>query len=430
MIAHFASQLGGGANIAGRRLHEALRRNGLESYFYYGAGESADPSYVPVYQNRSFFWRNAAALAISWRSRKEAPGGFVTGPGWIRKTPIQATGKLPSVVNLHWVPRWLDVPSFFASLPPALPVIWTLHDLIPITGGCHYPLECDGFTKQCGNCPQQKRPHPHDATRGFFNTKADWYKKINLHFVGNSEWTTAQAGRSKLAEYARSVRTIHYGLDVEQYKPVEKEVARKALRIPEGRFVIGFSCLDFNERRKGAEILMEALKSFPAGEIVLLVLGAGQWPGSNVQTIPMGSLGTPRLQSLFYSALDVFAMPSRVETFGNVAMEAMACETPVAAYPAGGLADVVADGETGLLEPEIGSVTGLVRMLQWMWKHPAERRAMGKAARVRVIRNFSDSLMANRYTELYHELAPDEKSFRAASPGKVEMALPQHSQVS
>jgi len=125
-------------------------------------------------------------------------------------------------------------------------------------------------------------------------------------------------------------------------------------------------------------------------------------------------LNTPRLQSLYYSALDVFAMPTQVETFGNMAMEAMACQTPVVAYPAGGLADVVADGVTGLIEPEIGSVPGLVRMLQWMWKHPDERAAMGIAARQCVIEKFSDSLMARRYLNIYHELVPQEKSFCAA----------------
>ena len=108
MIAHFGSHLGGGANIAGMRLHNALRRSGQESYFYFGAGDPADASYIPCFQNRSFFWRNAAAIAISMRNRQTAPGGFVTSPRWIRKTPIQATGKMPLVINLHWVPRWLD----------------------------------------------------------------------------------------------------------------------------------------------------------------------------------------------------------------------------------------------------------------------------------------------------------------------------------
>jgi glycosyltransferase involved in cell wall biosynthesis len=411
LVTHFTTQLPGGVGNATQRLHRALCRAGVESRICFGAGESVDSTMIPAFQNRTFFWRNVAALATSWRSRQETPGGFVTGPGWIRKTPIQAIGRLPQVVHFHWVARWLDLPSFFASLPPGLPVVWTVRDLIPITGGCHYPGECDHFTRQCGNCPQQKWPHPWDATRKFFRTKERCYSGKNLHFVGNSEWTTAQIRRSGLAKFAKSIRTIHNGLDVEQYKPVDKSIARKALGIPEGRLIIGFACLDFNERRKGAEILMEALKTFPAKEIVLLILGAGKWPMSEVETITMGSLGSPRLQSVFYSALDVFAMPSLVETFGNTTIEAMACQTPVVAYPAGGVADVVADGETGLMEPEIGSVAGLVRMLHWMWKHPAERVAMGIAARQRVIEKFSDSLMARHHMDLYHELIPTEKSF-------------------
>jgi len=118
-------------------------------------------------------------------------------------------------------------------------------------------------------------------------------------------------------------------------------------------------------------------------------------------------MNTPQLQCLTYSALDVFAMPSRAETFGNTALEAMACETPVIAHAAGGLTDVVADRETGLLEPDIGSVSGLARMLQWMWQHPAERRAMGVAGRRRVIAHFTDELMARRYSELYEQLMAD-----------------------
>jgi len=114
---------------------------------------------------------------------------------------------------------------------------------------------------------------------------------------------------------------------------------------------------------------------------------------------------------LYYSALDVFAMPTQVETFGLVALEAMACETPVVCYPAGGLADVVADGLTGLIEPEPGSISGLVRMLQWMWKHPTERAAMGIAARQRAVDKFSDSLMARGYMKLYSELLPSDRGF-------------------
>jgi glycosyltransferase involved in cell wall biosynthesis len=89
----------------------------------------------------------------------------------------------------------------------------------------------------------------------------------------------------------------------------------------------------------------------------------------------------------------------------------MAGETPVIAYAPGGLTDVVVDCETGLLEPEIGSAAGLVRMLQWMWQHPKERVGMGMAGRQRVIRNFSDSVMASRHPKLCHELVPMGDNF-------------------
>jgi glycosyltransferase involved in cell wall biosynthesis len=178
----------------------------------------------PFSQSFSVLWSGRIAQELLNTPREE--------------TPIQAIGKLPLVVNLHWVPRWLDLPSFLTSLPPALPVTWTLHGLEPITGGCHYPGECDGFTKECGNCPQQKKPGPADATNKFFRLKERLYQRANLHFVGNSEWTTAQARRSGLAKFARSIRTIHYGLDVEQFKPVAKAVARTALGLADGKFVV------------------------------------------------------------------------------------------------------------------------------------------------------------------------------------------------
>jgi glycosyltransferase involved in cell wall biosynthesis len=120
--------------------------------------------------------------------------------------------------------------------------------------------------------------------------------------------------------------------------------------------------------------------------------------------LQLGVLQSYRIQSLFYSAVDVFVMPSQAETFGNTTIEAMACETPVVAYAAGGLNDIVVSGETGLLEPEIGNVSGLTRMLQWMHSHPSERQTMGRAARARVVEHFTDDLMATNYANLYQEL--------------------------
>ncbi|MGI8480508.1 MAG: glycosyltransferase, partial [Chthoniobacterales bacterium] len=398
------SELAGGAGMAAQRLHFALCKAGVNSRLYFGQGEAVDSTMVPAFQNRTFFWRNAVALASGWRGRREVKGGFVTSPRWVHKTPIQRFGGLPRVINLHWVARWLDLPSFLGSFPAELPVVWSIHDFIPITGGCHYPGQCDHFTRHCGNCPQLKRPARFDETYRFFGTKERCYSRVNLHLVGNSEWTTSQIRRSGLAKHAKSIRTIHLGLDPEQFRPVDKSLARRALGIPHDRFLIGFACSDLSEERKGARLLLEAVRSLPRPP-VLLTFGAGRWPSSSVtEMIQLGVLQSPQLQCLFYSAADVFVTPSRAETFGYTALEAMACETPVIAYAVGGLTDVVEQGVTGLLEPDIGSVSGLTQMLRWMSQHPNERQTMGIAARRRVIENFTDAVMAQRYSELYKEL--------------------------
>jgi len=406
-VAHFTSEMSGGAGIAAQRLHDALRRQDVESRLYYGTGTPFVENCEPVFQLNSFFWRNAAALARSWRNRRNAPGCLVTSPRWIRRTRLQDFGPRPDLVNLHWISRWIDQPSFFASLTVDLPVVWSLHDMNPFTGGCHHAGDCERFTSHCGDCPQLKKPGSRDDAFRFFEIKKRCYAGKNLHIVGNSEWTTAQARRSALMRHAKSFHTIPLGLDIEALRPIEKSCARQALGIADYHFVVGFGCADFSDRNKGGELLIEALHAL-AGEmkITLLAFGAGKLPGSGgrYQLIELGSINSPHLQSLFYSACDVFAAPSRIESFGLTALEAMACGTPVVAFHTGGLVDVVAHGKTGLLETKIGSAVGLHDQLDWMLQHPTERQNMGLAARQCVEKQFTSTLMANRYVELYDRL--------------------------
>ena len=405
-VAHFSTYLGGGAGIAAQRLHRGLLSHGVDSHFFHGEGSTSDPTFKSAYQNHSFLHRNLAAIRTSIQNRKTSEGGFVTGPGWIRPTPLRDTGLQPDIVNLHWVARWLDLPSFFHSLPHNQPVVWSIHDLIPITGGCHYPKECDHFSKECGNCPQQKSPHPRDATHKNFRIKKGLYEGANLHFVGNSTWTTEQIHRSALGKCAKSITTIPLGLDPSQYAVIDKSVARQALQIPEGKFVIGFACSDFHEKRKGADLLLKVLESLPSDNILLLIFGSGKWPqnAGRYQTISMGNIGSPRFQSLYYSALDVFALPSEVETFGNVAMEAMASGVPVVAFTGGGVRDVVSDGVTGLIESDYGNTQGFAAKLSWLYLHPKELIQMGLNSRARVLDNFTESKMATMYQNLYRNI--------------------------
>jgi glycosyltransferase involved in cell wall biosynthesis len=407
-VRHFAAELTGGTGVAALRLHHGLCGQGIDSRLHHRSG-SSQISHVEVDQrHRSRLWRLWEGYVVGRRwLQQNCERGIFVDTRWIYCTRLDEFGPIPDVINLHLLFRWLDLPSFLSSIPNGLPVVWSLHDMHAATGGCIHPLECDHFTTECHDCPNLKRGGRHDRSWRQFKLKDRLYRRLKLHIVGNSEWTTAQARRSALMRHAESFHTIPLGLDTEAFRPVDKRCARQALGIGDECFVVGFACADFSDRNKGGALLVKTLHALAEeAEITLLGLGAGRLPDSagRYRITELGIINSPKVQSLFYSACDVFAAPSRIESFGLTALEAMACGTPVVAFRTGGLVDVVADGETGLLETEIGSESGLCGQLRWMLLHSTERQNMGYAARHRVEKYFTASLMAQRYSELYRSL--------------------------
>ena len=412
-VRHFVTELTGGTGVASLRLHSELVRQGINSRLHYRVG-SADASHVTVDQrNRSRLWRLWQGYVISRRWRRQNPErGIFIHSRWIYPSCLRDFGPMPDVVNLHLIFRWLDLPSFLSSIPDGLPVVWSLHDLHPATGGCIHPIDCQHFTTQCHDCPNLKKPRNRDCSWHEFNLKDRLYRGLNLHIVGNSEWTTAQARRSALMRHARSFQTIPPGLDTEAFTCVERSCARQALGVASKKFVVGFSCPDLSDPNKRALLLVESLRALAAEiQMTLLVVGSGKLSDvdGKFEVINLGTIHSPRLQSNFYSACDVLVVASRIESFGLTALEAMACGTPVVAFRTGGLADLVVHEKTGLLVDVATGTPGLIEALSWMSHHPVERQNMGNAARRRVEQDFTGSLMARRYAELYRSLTASIK---------------------
>ena len=101
--------------------------------------------------------------------------------------------------------------------------------------------------------------------------------------------------------------------------------------------------------------------------------------------------------------MDVVAVPSTYEGFGLTIVEAMGMARPVVASRVGGIPEVVAEGETGLLVPP-GDHGALAEAMAEILKDPAQARAMGEAGRRRAERLFSLEIMLERYRNLYDEL--------------------------
>jgi glycosyltransferase involved in cell wall biosynthesis len=400
-VLHFTSKAQNGAGIAAVRLHEGLRREGIDSRFYFGTGAPRGEALTQAFRRQGFVSDSVNRVIAGLRSRMEAGEGYVNNPRWWVK--MNGLPESCDVVHIHSLFGWLDLESVFHSIPAHTPIVWSLHDFEPITGGCIYPGECVGSESSCSQCPQLRGGFSW-ITRRNHRIKKALYNKRRVNFICNSTWTLEQARKTSLFSFAASTSMINYGLDLEAYRPMDKQIAKKALGLDTALPVIGFASTDLREKRKGFPVLLAALARLGASKVMLLSFGGGQADGNLPNHVHLGPVYSVDLQRLFYSALDVFVTPSLVETFGNTAMEAMACGTPVVGYATSGLKDVVVSGRTGMLQEPIGCETTILQALEFMVSNPEARSRMGVAARLRVEECFDVRRMARNYKELYSEL--------------------------
>ncbi|MER6949400.1 glycogen synthase [Nonomuraea sp. NPDC000554] len=221
------------------------------------------------------------------------------------------------------------------------------------------------------------------------------------------------------------VSVIHNGIDTAEYAPDPGEdVLNKHGIDPRRPYVIFVGRIT---RQKGLVHLLRAARSFDPGAQLVLCAGAPDTPeiAAEVTELVRGldrdgvhwiseMLPKPEvIQLLTHAAL--FVCPSVYEPMGIVNLEAMACETPVVATATGGIPEVVADGETGLLVPIDQAADGtphdparfeadLAARVNALLADPARARAMGVAGRARAVEHFSWESVARRTMDLYASL--------------------------
>jgi D-inositol-3-phosphate glycosyltransferase len=223
------------------------------------------------------------------------------------------------------------------------------------------------------------------------------------------------------------IRIVPCGVDVELFQPMDPQKARSQLGLGPGRYILFVGRLT---PVKGLDTLIRAFqilsdqKRSNGKDIRLLVVGGDQeYPHADSSELRglAEALGVadrtlflgPQQQSLlplFYASAEMVVLPSRYESFGMVALEAMACGKPVVASNVGGLAFSVVNDETGVLVPE-GDPSALAMRLSYLLDHPDLARTLGRRAAQRAL-NFRWPLIADRILDLYCDLIPYRKQQR------------------
>lgn len=280
--------------------------------------------------------------------------GLRTRPAWRRWEQGRNLSALlkhlrwtsPDIINLHGFNMW-TIPGLARAAIPQLaeiaPVVWTLHDIWPLTGKEDYPDLSGGEAALVARGA--------DSADG----RALRQLKDRLVWIGPSRWITRLAELGYGAD--NPCKQIPYGVDTELFSPMSRSAAREVWSIRNESAVMTAVSFRLHDPRKGIQSLLDAagrLKSPP--QIILAGMADGRIViprGLNVDVI--GPIHDPRLLRTLLAASDFIAVPSVVDNLPNVILESLSCGIPVAGSRIGGIPDLVVDGETGWLA---GAVDG------------------------------------------------------------------------
>jgi glycosyltransferase involved in cell wall biosynthesis len=400
----------GGAARAAYRIHRALCQAGVQSRMRVAVRMSDDANvYGPGNRLQKALVRARPSIAalLSRMCRAEArttlspailPGGLVRELN---------TGE-HDIIHLHWIGgEFLSIEEIGKL---AKPVVWTLHDMWPFCGAEHYaPDGADARFKvgyQASNRPKTERGP--DLNRWCWNRKLKaWRRPIEI--ICDSNWLARCARESALMK-SWHVDTIHYPLDIDTWRPIGKRQAREILKLPERDKVVLFGALGGDaDHRKGADLLREALLNLARqgiAETTVAVFGQSEHRTGLSYPLPVryfGHLHDDISLALLYSAADVMVVPSRQEAFGQTALEAHACGTPVVAFDVGGLPDIVDHLRTGYLARPF-DVGDLASGIRWILADRERSEHLGVAAREKVTSCFSNQVIAAKYQAVYARL--------------------------
>ncbi|MBC7892499.1 MAG: glycosyltransferase family 4 protein, partial [Sphingobacteriaceae bacterium] len=383
----------GGAGVASRRLLAALRGQGTEAHLLLHEAARAYPGVVPLAflpgERRLALARFALERALFLPDERDASVRWAFSPARIgadvSKHPLIRQAE---VLHLHWVNfGFLSINGIGKLMRLGKPVVWTLHDMWPFTGGCHYSRGCERFKTHCGQCPFLRFPGERDLSFRRFTKKEKAYRAAPLTVVACSEWLAGLARQSTLFEGVE-VLSIPNPIDTNVWQPTDRTAARTSLGLPAETPLLLFGAAKLADPRKGFDPLVEALHrlktGWPAGEIEPELVVFGKSDPMALARVPfrvhdLGLLSSEEKLVAAYNAADALAVPSLEDNLPNTVMESLACGTPVVAFATGGIPEMIQHRKTGWLAPP-GDVAGLAEGLNWIFSEK-QPQALREAAR-------------------------------------------------
>ena len=403
----------GGAAIAAGRLMEALKNNGIKAKMLVRDKQTNQITVVALRKSWKNIWNFVWERIVIWANNnfRRHKLFFVD----IANTGTDITSlpefKQADVIHLHWINQgMLSLKNIKRIIDSGKPIVWTMHDMWPVTGICHHSENCRLFATQCRNCPLLYNNHSHDLSYKVFRRKSKLYSGINtrITFVACSYWLEDLARQSALTK-GHKVLSIPNPINTNLFHPGNKKFAKQKLHLPTDKRLLLFNSMKITDKRKGIDYLVEACEILkrerPEFCETLAVVVVGRESQQYNALFPFSVYCLNYVKSEkelvdIYNAVDLFVTPSIQENLPNTIVEAMSCGVPCVGFNVGGIPQMIDHLHNGYVA-KYKSASDLANGIWWSF-HEGDYKTLSEIARHKAITTYSEDIVAHQYIKVYN----------------------------
>jgi len=404
---------GGGAAIASRRILDSLKSTDIKSallvrHLKYSQCTDIIPTLPSQFDAWALWSHRLDNIGLRFYPRRSLhPFSLSWMPS---ETPSVIQSINSDLVHLNWITgAFLRI----EALPKIMkPIVWTMHDAWPFTGGCHITYDCQRFRESCGRCPVLGSTEDDDLSASGWNRKYKTYRKMKITGVVPSHWMQQLACQSSLMKDMR-IEVIPNPLDTNFYFPLDKCQTRLELKLPINRPLILCSLTNsiIDLENKGDKRLIDVFQrlfhNHPDLNPLILTFGAVP-PTDSPFNDPLryyhfGRVIDEAILVKIYNASDVFITASKSESLSYTITESMSCGVPAVAYDVGGISDLIAHKMNGYLAKPMDN-NDLLAGLLWVLEDSVRYKNLSSSARTHINEYCNSKSVGEKYARLYHEV--------------------------
>lgn len=382
---------GGGASYIANLLHTNF--NNMEeysSYFLYGRGQNgASLTKKIIYPYTEYL------NALVYR---------VVGIDFCINKNLESFIIEADIIHLHNIHGYyIQYENLFKLLKKHnKKIVWTLHDMWPITGRCAYSFGCDKWKKCCGNC-RSLSLYPktfYDRSKKEIIKKRKIISSIhkeNLIIVTPSIWLGDLCKETYLNQF--KIISIPNGIEHEELVADYNDI-RKKFNIDPTKKVILFAAADTKDIRKGIHYILDIIPK--CQDFLFISFGEKISSIEYCNFIQLGYIKDRQTINEIYYMSDLFIIPSLDDNFPTTVLESFANGTPVIGFNQGGIPEQLADN-AGIIVQE-NSSEELLKEINLLFSDPQRLKMLSENCKKKFHDSYTLSKFIKSYEKVYQNL--------------------------